>query len=85
MVRVWYEPPPFGPATDLHTQAYGVRKGSPEFLQKLSRMPKPIGIGVPVLISCVICYIPFGAYRRTSTGSYVQVTSDALTLYDFAL
>jgi hypothetical protein len=61
MVRVWYEPPPFGPATDLNRSGYGVHGGGLGFrmyLERLERLPKVVGIGVPTLIICMICYIP---------------------------
>jgi hypothetical protein len=65
MVRVWYTPPPFGPATDLHTTPYGCKEGvSANWVVKLSKLPKPIGVGVPVLISCMICYLPFRSYVK---------------------
>ena len=60
MVRIWYTPPPFGPGTDLHTTPYGCKEGvSPNWVVRLSKLPKPIGVGVPVLLSMMICYIPF--------------------------
>jgi len=64
-VRVWYQPPPFGPGTDLHTTPYGCKEGvSPQWLVRLSKMPKMIGVGVPVAVACCLCYLPFSKYMH---------------------
>lgn len=47
---------------------YGCKEGtSPQWLIRLSKMPRMIGIGVPVLISCAICYIPFMGHKLPFT------------------
>jgi hypothetical protein len=60
MVKVWYEPPPFGPATDLNRSSYGVHGGgiSRQLVERMSRMKPLYAIGVPVVAMMAICYIP---------------------------
>lgn len=60
MVRVWYEPPPFGPGTDLNRQAYGIGGGGllKGWNQKLMRMPQPMLMAGGVVAAMVISYIP---------------------------
>lgn len=65
MVRVWYEPPPFGPGTDLNRSPYGVQGGGTyrAALEKLSRMKnQPALMAGGVLFSLVVCYIPLSTY-----------------------
>lgn len=65
MVRVWYEPPPYGPGTDLNRSPYGTQGGGlfgKSTLEKISRMRQgPLMVG-GVLFSLVICYLPVGTY-----------------------
>ena len=60
MVRVWYEPPPFGPGTDLNRSPYGIGGGgiSKGLIEKMSRMNQPLVMTVGVVVACAICYIP---------------------------
>ena len=61
MVRVWYEPPPFGPGTDLNRNAYGFHGGNslpPRMMERLMKMPQGMAIAVPTAIICALCYIP---------------------------
>ena len=61
MVRVWYEPPPFGPGTDLNRNAYGFHGGNslpPRMMERLMKMPQGMAIAVPTVIICALCYIP---------------------------
>ena len=69
MVRVWYEPPPFGPGTDLNRSGYGVQGGGTgrSMLEKVSRMKnQPALMAGGVLAALVICYIPVGKYELFS-------------------
>ena len=63
-IRLFYQPPPYGIATDLNRTGYGIGGGGllRPLLQKVSRMPQSIALGVPTLIVCVLCYIPLSAY-----------------------
>lgn len=60
MVRVWYEPPPYGPGTDLNRSGYGIGGGGAfrSFIERASKMNQPLALGGMVLFSMVICYIP---------------------------
>jgi len=64
MVRVWYEPPPYGPGTDLNRSGYGIHGANffRKYIEKASKSPQLVAMGVPVLISLVICYIPLSTY-----------------------
>ena len=66
MVRVWYEPPPFGPATDLNRNAYGWHGGNslpPRMMERFMKMPQGLAIGIPTVIICILCYIPCSTYN----------------------
>ena len=59
LVRVFYEPPPFGPRTCLNRPAYGMEGGTtPAWVEKINKMPtwQPI-VGFSVLFS-IVAYIP---------------------------
>ena len=63
MVRVFYEPPPLGPGTDLNRSGYGVTGGglSPTFkrmLEKISKQHFTPGILAGVGVAMVLAYIP---------------------------
>ena len=60
MVKVWYEPPPFGPRTSLNRAPYGISEGTrtPQWLVKLSKMPKWQSIGAVMGATMVLAYIP---------------------------
>ena len=61
MVRVWYEPPPFGPGTDLNRAAYGFHGGNslpPRMMERIMKMPQGIALAVPTILICALCYIP---------------------------
>lgn len=59
MVKVWYEPPPYGPKSALNRPAYGIGEGTtPRWLLRLSKMPTgPVIMGSIVAFS-VLAYIP---------------------------
>ena len=68
MVRVWYEPPPYGPGTDLNRSAYGFHGESPytrRLVERFSKMPQMTAIGGCCAAILVICWIPVS----TSTAS----------------
>ncbi|GAX20683.1 hypothetical protein FisN_32Hh072 [Fistulifera solaris] len=61
MVRVWYEPPPYGPGTDLNRSPYGTHGGGlfgKATLEKISRMRQGPLMAGGVLFSLVLCYLP---------------------------
>uniref|UniRef100_A0A7S3L8R8 Uncharacterized protein n=1 Tax=Amphora coffeiformis TaxID=265554 RepID=A0A7S3L8R8_9STRA len=60
MVRVFYEPPPYGPKTCLNRTSYGVHGGGlfGQTLERVSKMKNgPIMAGLVAGI-CAICYLP---------------------------
>jgi hypothetical protein len=60
MVRVWYEPPPYGPMTDLNRSGYGVHGGGlfGKSLERLSKMNQPMVMTGAVVLISIICWIP---------------------------
>ena len=62
MVRVFYEPPPFGPATDLNRSGYGVHGGGlfKGLLERASKAKPIVAFGIPVLCIMGLCYLPVG-------------------------
>jgi len=60
MVRVWYEPPPYGPGTDLNRSGYGVHGGGifKGFLERASRVRQPVAMAAGVGVALVLAYIP---------------------------
>jgi len=63
-IRLFYEPPPYGIATDLNRSGYGIGGGGllNKVIQRASRMPQSIALGVPTLLIVVISYIPVSTY-----------------------
>ena len=58
MVKVWYEPPPYGPGTSLNRPSYGVIGAKPQFIQLLSRRPQGMLIAGACAAFAAIAYIP---------------------------
>mmetsp|Transcript_11906 Transcript_11906/g.32768 ORF Transcript_11906/g.32768 Transcript_11906/m.32768 type:complete len:106 (-) Transcript_11906:1228-1545(-) len=60
MVRVWYEPPPYGPRTHLNRPSpyYMETEAMPTLLKRLSKARPMVSVGLPVLAISVLCYIP---------------------------
>ena len=63
MVRVFYEPPPFGPKTCVNRTGYGVTGGGllGGVLERVSKARSPAAVmaGCTVAI-CAFCYLPLG-------------------------
>ena len=57
MVKVWYEPPPYGPGTSLNRPAYGVSTQN-QLVQSLSRRPQPMLIAGACAAFAALAYIP---------------------------
>jgi hypothetical protein len=60
MVRVFYEPPPYGPKTCLNRTAYGLTGGGlfGTVLERISKArPGPM-MAVPVVVITALCYLP---------------------------
>lgn len=64
MVRVFYEPPPFGVGTDLNRSGYGVHGGGlfKGLLERASKMRPIVSIGVPVTVIFMIASIPLSTF-----------------------
>eukprot|EP00542_Grammatophora_oceanica_P019190 CAMPEP_0194026198 /NCGR_PEP_ID=MMETSP0009_2-20130614/508_1 /TAXON_ID=210454 /ORGANISM="Grammatophora oceanica, Strain CCMP 410" /LENGTH=103 /DNA_ID=CAMNT_0038664755 /DNA_START=23 /DNA_END=334 /DNA_ORIENTATION=- len=59
MVRVWYEPPPYGPGTHLNRASYGIGESvTAPWLVKLAKMHPAVSIGGVVVVSSVLCWLP---------------------------
>ncbi|KAL3807442.1 hypothetical protein ACHAXA_006191 [Cyclostephanos tholiformis] len=67
MVKVWYEPPPFGPGTSLNRPSYGVIEAKPFFIQQLSRRPQGMLIAGSIATFMALAYIPL-MIRENSQG-----------------
>ena len=57
MVKVAFEPPPFGPGTSLNRPGYGPGVNTP-WIVRLSKMPQGRVIAGAIGITSVICAIP---------------------------
>ena len=61
MVKVWYEPPPYGPRTSLNRPSYGTGNDlGPKWVVRLSKMPPgrvivPAVCGIVFLASIPLC------------------------------
>mmetsp|Transcript_23389 Transcript_23389/g.48552 ORF Transcript_23389/g.48552 Transcript_23389/m.48552 type:complete len:113 (+) Transcript_23389:459-797(+) len=65
LVRVFYEPPPFGPRTSLNRPTYGQDGGTtPLWLEKLNKMPswQPIVAGCTLML--VGAYVPIVVLQK---------------------
>lgn len=86
MVRVVYQPPPFGPATNLTSGAYGPGVTTP-WLIRLSKMPPGRVIGGSIAAVFTICAIPqlcefhflFIVYARRRFGGWLRGLIPMLT------
>ena len=66
MVRVWYEPPPYGPGTSLNRPAYGggARGLLRPLTAKLSAMPQvPVILGFTCFFTC-LAYVPIAMAEK---------------------
>lgn len=62
MVKVWYEPPPYGPGTSLNRPAYGQQSGGAQLIQQLSRRPQGMLIAGAIVTFSAIAYIPISKF-----------------------
>jgi hypothetical protein len=58
MVKVWYEPPPYGVGTSLNRPPYGTADTGAKWLQKLARVPQWQVMTAAVGTVMVLSYIP---------------------------
>jgi hypothetical protein len=58
MVKVWYEPPPYGPGTSLNRPRYGIGPQRSALVQHLSRRPPAMVITGACCAFIAIAYIP---------------------------
>lgn len=63
MVKVWYEPPPYGPGTSLNRPAYGHQAGGSQLIQQLSRRPQGMLIAGAIVTFSAIAYIPISKFH----------------------
>lgn len=79
MVKVWYQPPPYGPRTALNRPSYatGVELG-PRWVQQLSKAPPARVICGFIAGATALAYIPLSEFGGVSLQSlyraYVQST-----------
>lgn len=62
MVKIWYEPPPYGPGTSLNRPAYGHQAGGSQLIQQLSRRPQGMLIAGAIVTFSAIAYIPISKF-----------------------
>jgi hypothetical protein len=63
MVRVFYEPPPRGPRTNLNRGGYYTESAlMPNFLKRWSKASPMFGIAAPVISIICLCYLPLSKY-----------------------
>jgi hypothetical protein len=65
MVKVWYEPPPYGPGTSLNRPSYGQQPGGSQLIQQLSRRPQGMLIAGAIVTFSAIAYIPISKLHIT--------------------
>lgn len=58
MVKVWYEPPPFGPGTSLNRPSYGIVTAKPGWIQSLSRRPQGMVVAGACVTFIALAYVP---------------------------
>ncbi|KAL7466313.1 hypothetical protein ACHAXS_009109 [Conticribra weissflogii] len=61
MVKVWYEPPPYGPGSSLNRPSYGHQAGGSQLIQQLSRRPQGLLIAGACVGMAALAYIPIMA------------------------
>lgn len=83
MVKVWYEPPPYGPGTSLNRPAYGQQSGGAQLIQQLSRRPQGMLIAGAIVTFSAIAYIPISKFFH---GIYfiLLVVDDAAIVFSDA-
>eukprot|EP00549_Striatella_unipunctata_P003322 CAMPEP_0118702512 /NCGR_PEP_ID=MMETSP0800-20121206/17937_1 /TAXON_ID=210618 ORGANISM="Striatella unipunctata, Strain CCMP2910" /NCGR_SAMPLE_ID=MMETSP0800 /ASSEMBLY_ACC=CAM_ASM_000638 /LENGTH=97 /DNA_ID=CAMNT_0006603731 /DNA_START=62 /DNA_END=355 /DNA_ORIENTATION=- len=71
MVKVWYEPPPYGPRTSLNRPPYGLGNEArmAPYLVKLSKMPQWQSIGGAIGLSLVLAWLPLMNQKMPFTMS----------------
>ncbi len=64
MVKVWYQPPPYGPRTALNRPSYGNGGDiGPRWVVQLSKMPPGRVIGGAIALVATIAYIPLSEFN----------------------
>eukprot|EP00544_Gedaniella_sp_CCMP2646_P010365 CAMPEP_0202486966 /NCGR_PEP_ID=MMETSP1361-20130828/5416_1 /ASSEMBLY_ACC=CAM_ASM_000849 /TAXON_ID=210615 /ORGANISM="Staurosira complex sp., Strain CCMP2646" /LENGTH=102 /DNA_ID=CAMNT_0049116251 /DNA_START=48 /DNA_END=356 /DNA_ORIENTATION=+ len=69
MVRVWYEPPPYGVGTSLNRPPYGTADTGSKWLQKLARVPQWQVMVGSVAIAMTLSAIPLMNQKLPHTMS----------------
>ena len=63
MVKVWYEPPPGGPRTNLNRGAYFIDNATTPDLIKRMTKARPITVVAPAVgLIAFLCYLPLSKY-----------------------
>jgi hypothetical protein len=74
MVKVWYQPPPFGPRTALNRPSYGNGGDiGPRWVVQLSKMPPGRVICGFIASFCAIAYIPLSKFRLPCSFVWGQI------------
>ena len=63
MVKVWYEPPPYGPGTSLNRPSYGIQSAKPSWIQALSRRPQGMVITGACVAIAIVSYVPVSKFN----------------------
>ena len=74
MVKVWYQPPPYGPRTALNRPSYGNgMDAGPRWVAALSKMPRGRVITGFVASFCVLAYVPLSEFCMCLFAVYERV------------
>ena len=90
MVKVWYQPPPYGPRTSLNRPAYGNGGDlGPRWVVQISKMPPGRVIAGFIAAASVIAYIPLSKFTDDMLFSTITAklnyTGSFLVLWIIAL
>lgn len=65
MVKVWYQPPPYGPRTSLNRPSYGNGGDiGPRWVVRLSKMAPSKVIGGAIVLTGCLAYLPLSEFVK---------------------
>ena len=76
MVKVWYQPPPYGPRTSLNRPSYGNGGDiGPKWVVRISKMPPGRVITGFIAAFATIAYIPLSKFGSVRCGIWSRTGS----------